>query len=226
MTGADTGRGVADDISAANPGAEMWSSSVDRACSARPRARRSAAPSRARPNFLIWWDADETRELEDGTSITKLGGEQALLTCARVRVEQRHQVDARADRRPARRLARGGHLARDRQQRAAHLHDDRRDHAAHLHADARPAVPRRHLLAERRLQPAAAPELPHRQRHGGAAHARHSPQRDVRSRQRAEHSRRQRGRSLSFDELLSAPMCRPAVCRSPAAQSGPEAGER
>ena len=39
----------------------------------------------------------------------------------------------------------------------------------HLHAAARPAVPRGDRLAEHRLQPAAAPELLHRRRHGDAA---------------------------------------------------------
>ena len=32
-------------------------------------------------NFLIYWDADESRELEDATSITKFGGG-TLLNCA------------------------------------------------------------------------------------------------------------------------------------------------
>jgi hypothetical protein len=31
-------------------------------------------------NFVIWWDADEARELEDQTSITKYGGA-TLLNC-------------------------------------------------------------------------------------------------------------------------------------------------
>jgi hypothetical protein len=32
-------------------------------------------------NFVIWWDADESRELEDGTAITKYGGA-TLQACA------------------------------------------------------------------------------------------------------------------------------------------------
>jgi hypothetical protein len=32
-------------------------------------------------NFLAWWDADESRELENGIAINKLGVEQALQTC-------------------------------------------------------------------------------------------------------------------------------------------------
>ena len=113
INGADTGRCVAGDISASSPGAEMWSSSVDGAVLGdHERERRRA--SRASQNFLIWWDADETRELEDGTSISKYGGSSHLLSAERLRVEQRHQVDADADRRSARRLARGDHLARER----------------------------------------------------------------------------------------------------------------
>jgi hypothetical protein len=35
-------------------------------------------------NFVIWWDADETRELEDGTAITKYGAGtlQSCTVCA------------------------------------------------------------------------------------------------------------------------------------------------
>ena len=44
-------------------------------------------------------------------------------------------------------------------QRAAHLHDDDSDAAPHGHADARSAISAGHRLAERRVQPAAAPEL-------------------------------------------------------------------
>jgi hypothetical protein len=57
---------------------------------------------------------------------------------------------------------------------AARLHDDRRHESADLYADARPAVSDAGHLAADRVQPAAAPELPHRERHGRAAGARHS----------------------------------------------------
>ncbi len=80
INGADTGRCVADDIFAENPGAEMWSSSVDGLLSASTNANIGAKPSSQ--NFLMYWDADETRELEDGTSITKYGHAGALLHCA------------------------------------------------------------------------------------------------------------------------------------------------
>lgn len=80
MNGADTGRCVAGDISATTPGAEMWSSSVDGMFSAMTGASAGSKPSTQ--NFLIWWDADESRELEDGTSITKYGTTAALLSCS------------------------------------------------------------------------------------------------------------------------------------------------
>jgi hypothetical protein len=80
VNGADTGRCVADDILAANPGAEMWSSSVGGLLSATTNANVGDKPSSQ--NFLIYWDGDETRELEDGTSISKYGNPKALLTCS------------------------------------------------------------------------------------------------------------------------------------------------
>ena len=76
VNGADTGRCVADDISASSPGAEMWSSSVTGLFSATSNANVGTKPGQT--NFLIWWDADETRELEDGTSISKFGGSSIL----------------------------------------------------------------------------------------------------------------------------------------------------
>jgi hypothetical protein len=79
INGADTGRCVADDISAANPGAEMWSSSTDGLLSAATNANLGTKPGPT--NFLVYWDADETRELEDKTSVSKYGGS-TLVTCA------------------------------------------------------------------------------------------------------------------------------------------------
>ena len=105
--GADTGRGVAEYVDHERPHRRDLFERVD--------GRTVTAPTDAtvsgkrRQNFLIYWDADETRELEDGTSITKYGGG-TLAQRERLRVEQRHQVDADADRRSARRLARGGGL--------------------------------------------------------------------------------------------------------------------
>jgi rhamnogalacturonan endolyase len=76
----DTGRGVADDILASNPGAEMWAAGANKDLySATTGAKVGNAPSSI--NFLIWWDADETRELEDGTTVSKYGGS-SLLNCS------------------------------------------------------------------------------------------------------------------------------------------------
>lgn len=71
-TGSDNGRGVADDISASNPGAEMWSNrdSDLRSCTTGASLGTKPGPT----NFLIWWDGDESRELLDGTTISKFGG--------------------------------------------------------------------------------------------------------------------------------------------------------
>jgi rhamnogalacturonan endolyase len=75
--GDDNGRGVADDIDPGNPGAEMWSatSSALYSC-ADGKTVSSSEPSSQ--NFLIYWDGDESRELEDSSSITKWGGSTLL----------------------------------------------------------------------------------------------------------------------------------------------------
>ncbi len=74
----DVGRGVAADVTAANPGAEMWASSGVPFMSASSGQTISGSPNSI--NFLIWWDADESRELEDGTAVQKFGGGN-LQTC-------------------------------------------------------------------------------------------------------------------------------------------------
>lgn len=70
VTGKDTGRGVAADVDPTNPGAEVWTNVA--LLSATTGATVGSKP--ASSNFLVWWDADESRELEDGTSVTKPGG--------------------------------------------------------------------------------------------------------------------------------------------------------
>jgi rhamnogalacturonan endolyase len=79
MNGDDTGRCVAGDVSPTSPGAEMWASSVTGLFSATSNANVGTKPSQQ--NFLVWWDADESREMEDGTTISKFGGG-ALLSCS------------------------------------------------------------------------------------------------------------------------------------------------
>jgi rhamnogalacturonan endolyase len=70
INGADTGRCVADDVDAANPGGEVWASSTGgRLYSATTNANLGPAPGSQ--NFLVFWDADETRELEDANHIDK-----------------------------------------------------------------------------------------------------------------------------------------------------------
>jgi hypothetical protein len=68
----DNGRGVCDDVSSTNAGAECWSAVDSNLLSATDGTNVGSEPSSQ--NFLIYWDADESRELEDGTSITKYGG--------------------------------------------------------------------------------------------------------------------------------------------------------
>jgi hypothetical protein len=80
LTGFDVGRAVAGDITPDNPGGEMWSSRMVPLLSATTGAVLGAPPPSI--NFLAWWDADESRELEDATSITKYGVAEPLLTCA------------------------------------------------------------------------------------------------------------------------------------------------
>ncbi len=77
LTGGDTGRGAADDISPDGDGAELWT--FDDLLSATSGASVGAEP--ASVNFLVWWDADESRELENDVSVTKYGAG-TLLTCS------------------------------------------------------------------------------------------------------------------------------------------------
>ncbi len=78
--GGDNGRGVADYIDPSETkAAGIWSALYPDLYSA---ADGSSLGARPRPiNFLIYWDDDESRELEDGTSITKFNGG-TLLSCA------------------------------------------------------------------------------------------------------------------------------------------------
>ncbi|MFL6122488.1 hypothetical protein [Actinophytocola sp.] len=79
--GCDNGRGVAADIWAGNPGAEVWSSAVGGLRSA-TNGSQVASRKPGSTNFVIWWDGDAQRELLDGTHIDKYGtgGDTRLLT--------------------------------------------------------------------------------------------------------------------------------------------------
>jgi rhamnogalacturonan endolyase len=72
----DVGRGVAADIDPNSPGCEMWALTTDP--NGGPRYIYGAAgqqlypmPSNMFTNFVVWWDADLTRELLDGTTISE-----------------------------------------------------------------------------------------------------------------------------------------------------------
>ncbi|WTM17361.1 hypothetical protein UQW22_05660 [Isoptericola halotolerans] len=62
----DNGRGVAANVTAANPGGEFWSSNVSGLRNA-SGSTVGSKPSSA--NFLAWWDGDGERELLDGTPV-------------------------------------------------------------------------------------------------------------------------------------------------------------
>ena len=79
LSGQDTGRAVAADVLPDNPGAEMWAAGGTPLLDTASGKNVGAAPSSI--NFVIWWDADESRELEDGTAITKYGGS-TLQSCS------------------------------------------------------------------------------------------------------------------------------------------------
>jgi hypothetical protein len=81
VTGSDTGRGVADDVTSSSAGGELWTSSTTGLISA---TTGSAAASATPPwcNFLIWWDGDETRELQNNIGIWKYDTAGTLLSCS------------------------------------------------------------------------------------------------------------------------------------------------
>lgn len=77
-SGKDQGRGVAADVSPDSPGAEMWAGTNFLEAS----SGKDLGDSPQSTNFLAWWDADESRELEDGTSITKFKTNTTLLNAS------------------------------------------------------------------------------------------------------------------------------------------------
>jgi rhamnogalacturonan endolyase len=79
VTGQDTGRGVAGDVAPGNAGGEMWAAGGTQLLRAMDGKGVGNTPASA--NFLVYWDGDESRELENATSITKYGGG-TLLTCS------------------------------------------------------------------------------------------------------------------------------------------------
>lgn len=72
-SGTGTMRGVSDDVSPKWPGAEAWTDNSGGVASATTGAIVDV--NKVLPiNFLLYWDADESRELEDGTLISKYDG--------------------------------------------------------------------------------------------------------------------------------------------------------
>jgi rhamnogalacturonan endolyase len=72
LGGGDNGRGAADDVDPGNPGAEFWSATKANLRSCADGSNVGAKPQSQ--NFLIYWDADESRELQDGVWIGKYEG--------------------------------------------------------------------------------------------------------------------------------------------------------
>lgn len=71
----DVGRACASNISTSIKGYQMWSSANSTLYNI---SGGSAGTKPSQTNFAIWWDADVTRELLDGTTITKFGGSTLL----------------------------------------------------------------------------------------------------------------------------------------------------
>jgi rhamnogalacturonan endolyase len=67
--GVDVGRGICADIDPNFPGAECWGAPGGTRRVDTGESIYSQTPSST--NFAVWWDADLSRELEDGISITK-----------------------------------------------------------------------------------------------------------------------------------------------------------
>jgi hypothetical protein len=73
-----TTQGICDDISPTSDGAEIMLNSLAGMASAAGKVLDIITPPST--NFLLYWDADESRELENGTTITRYTGE-VLQSC-------------------------------------------------------------------------------------------------------------------------------------------------
>ncbi len=67
----DIGRGVAADIDPNSPGYEMWASVENPKVYSAAGSPLYDMPANMFINFVVWWDADLTRELLDGTTISE-----------------------------------------------------------------------------------------------------------------------------------------------------------
>ena len=164
--GADIGRGVAIDIDPRYRGYEMWGSRGG-LMSATGVQISSSRPGQM--NFAFWWDADTIREILDGTTITKWNRPPAAAAPA----SRRPAFPPSTARNPRRTLSvdlfgdwREEVILRTSDNLNLRLYTTTdRSHKPHRHAHARSAIPRRHRVAEYRLQSAAASRLLHRARH-------------------------------------------------------------
>ena len=158
--GGDVGRGLAADIDPRHRGAEYLDEHAGRTAGRAWHAHRRRAVSRQLRGLVGCRSAARAsrRQLDWQMGLADLGNRQVADRHRRER-QQRLQGDSGALCRYPGRLARRGHLARRRQRVAADLHDDNPSSRSPLHADARSAISGRDRLAERRLQPAAAPEF-------------------------------------------------------------------
>lgn len=68
QVGQDVGRGVSADIDPAHPGDEFWGAGA-----LLDKDGKKVGNSPSSTNFVVWWDGDLSRELEDGTAISKPG---------------------------------------------------------------------------------------------------------------------------------------------------------
>jgi len=77
----DVGRGMGTDISSSQRGMEYWSTRSNGIINATTSAAINSSTSAVSMNMAVWWDGDLSRELEDGTSVTKYnnGSAQTML---------------------------------------------------------------------------------------------------------------------------------------------------
>jgi len=77
----DVGRGLGTDISSSQRGLEYWSTRSNGIINATTSTAINSSTSAVSMNMAVWWDGDLSRELEDGTSVTKYnnGTSQTLL---------------------------------------------------------------------------------------------------------------------------------------------------
>ena len=164
--GSDANRGRADYVGA---GDETSASCNGGGATGLCLTGTGSAPS-AGSNFVMYWDDDEWRELEDANSISKATGG-TLLTCSQcsgcngTKNTPTLTADMLGDWREEviwRETAGASHSS---------VHNHRRDQAPHLHAHARSDVPGAGELRAGELQPAATHGVPNQPQYARSAGA-------------------------------------------------------